>query len=76
MDEQMEPRSADAGFLSGVLYAAVAVLYAQVLQVQRSSLLSVALTPRAPPVEALVCRALIVLLCDEALVVVINRTNA
>ena len=38
---------ADAGFLSAALCAAVAVLYAQVLQAQRSSLFSAARTPRA-----------------------------
>jgi hypothetical protein len=53
----MEPRSADAVFLSAVLYAAVAVLYAQVLQVQRSSLLSVALTPQAPSRSACLPRS-------------------
>ena len=57
MGEQMEPRSADAVFLSAVLYAAVAVLYAQVLQVQRSSLLSVALTPQAPSRSACLPRS-------------------
>jgi len=48
---------ADAGFLSAALYAAVAVLYAQVLQVQRSSLLSVALTPQAPSLSACLPRS-------------------
>jgi len=38
---------ADAGFLSAVLFAVVAVLYAQALQPQRSSLLSAARTPQA-----------------------------
>jgi hypothetical protein len=43
----MEPSSAGAGFLSAVPFAAVAVLYAQALKAQRSSLFSAARTPRA-----------------------------
>ena len=72
----MEPSSAGAGFLSAVPFAAVAVLYAQALKAQRSSLFSAARTPRArrspgmslQPVRAPARRALVVPLREEALV--------